>query len=259
MLRTGKLVGGATRARATRALNWKPTVNHFTPAGVKQWWASLDSELSRKKAESVVAAEIEPIDWAAYEAKIKQPGLVAKLKAEYEAQTFTAPAGASPEALAAEDKRLGNMAEMMRKWGARGQEYINGAQAQEFGMANLKRDAAASWDLSLLAQDPQLIEQFRESYMIDEWFDEQGEKLEAMDWAAVSEALDRGVIMESPPEYIPAKIGSIDTAEWMAEAEAVGDEYIADWMAVQPDKAKAKVQLASYMQELDARKQPMPL
>lgn len=81
------------RQRAQR-FQWQKLVTPFTS---KSWVAEMESyekDLSLKKVQSgSVAATVDPIDWDAWASKIETEGVVAELKAEYEAMTFAAATG----------------------------------------------------------------------------------------------------------------------------------------------------------------------
>lgn len=87
MLRTGsRMVGRLVRQRATRSIGWEKAVTPLTPATWVNRYSAFESNLAQKKNEAEnYNAEPAPIDWAHFEGKIAAPGLVAKLKAEYEA------------------------------------------------------------------------------------------------------------------------------------------------------------------------------
>lgn len=94
------------RQRAQR-FDWQKLVTPFTS---KAWVAEMqayEKDLSSKKVNSQSLSQtVEPIDWAAWEAEIETEGVVAELKAEYEAMTFAA---ATPDGSEISDARAAQM------------------------------------------------------------------------------------------------------------------------------------------------------
>jgi len=76
------------RARPMR-FQWEKLVTPLTPKAVVADWRAkaADIDVRTSKARSVKKT-VEPIDWAAWEAKIQAPGVVAEMKKEYEALSF---------------------------------------------------------------------------------------------------------------------------------------------------------------------------
>jgi len=73
-----------------RSFQWQKATFLFTPKSTISMFKTWESQINQISSKCGSIEAISPIDWASWENEIKSPGVVAKLKSEYENMKFAA-------------------------------------------------------------------------------------------------------------------------------------------------------------------------
>lgn len=89
-----------------RFFNWGKAVYPYSPASTTQLYKTWDGQIKQMINQTEPMTPVESIDWAYWENEIKTPGVVQKLKEEYESHKFKE---LEPEFLEEFNKKISTM------------------------------------------------------------------------------------------------------------------------------------------------------
>jgi hypothetical protein len=211
-----------------RGLNLAPVTNKWTAKSFLDTWRRLEADLNGQRGLArSLPATVPPIDWDSYRAKIKEPGVVDKIKAEYEAKKFTSAAIPFEET----DKTI----EKMDRW----YTTLHNLSLKKITMLEAKREehheeksTVGFWGTSdVFHRYPGLQEQLelRESrHRIKTRYTPET-RIAVFDWTEARKALKEGRKPEGLPPPLKS-VGDFNREEWDArearELEWLEQEYI---------------------------------
>lgn len=198
-------------ARGMR-FEWEKLVTPLTSKAVISEFQGRAGEIARFKQEaSSVPTQVEAIDWAHWEETISTPGLVAKMKSEYEALNFPV---FNPQSAENQEKYAAIESEIVQ---AEKQKALGATELLEVDkvietMTKVKAEGL-TWDLKKWqAFFPGVEEQQKQEYEDEDYLvSDESLKLDSVDWKAASDEFVQGV----NPEIgnAPEQIGDMSTSE----------------------------------------------
>lgn len=211
-------VGGLNKVPARTVINWtrwrEAVVSKWTPESeIKAIEDRVRKINSANSLEAALPTEVAPIDWASWEAKIKTPGVVAKIRAEYE-QHATGAADAVDETVMA--KRVTELNSTMDYWRrvaafAKSERELH-QEEFKYTLQDLSEGRVTAADT--YKKHPgalkQLLEEVDKGYF---FFTPLSDKMETVDNAALDKALEEGKVL--PASFfanlgLPRKYADVD-------------------------------------------------
>lgn len=228
-------MNSVARARSMR-FEWQKLVTPLTPKAVVAEWQSKDSEIATMMRESnSVSQTIEPIDWAYWETQISSPGVVAQMKADYEALKFEKVDAYSPENKAKLDG-IKTAAAHAEKEAVHAASEVKEAD-KVIATVNKVKAEGLNWSLEQWqAFMPGMEDQHKAEFEDEEYIvSDEMLKLDSVDWKKAAEDFASG---ENPDIGVaPEKCGDMSLSE---ETELVksGRWSIARAFASKDERAK---------------------